>query len=140
MKLKLSITFMLFILVSACNDNSTNQDTSSSDEQSDEEIAVLEPYLDDPALETRSNGVRKLGLYSEASGTGIFKDCKTGKSYTVNIDNNIHTLHSTYTLLSRNQGQSLLVELIGEVQTSKDDIEVLQPKKLLGVIHKQSCN
>lgn len=140
MKLKLSITFLLFILVSACNDNSTNQDTSSSDEQSDEEIAVLEPYLDDPALETRSNGVRKLGLYSEASGTGIFKDCKTGKSYRVDINNSMDSLHSTYASLSQNQGQPLLVEIIGEVQPNKEDIEVLQPKALLGVIHKQTCD
>lgn len=140
MNVKIALIFLLFIVLSACHDNSTNQDTSSSDEQSDEDIAVLQPYLDDPALETRSNGVRKLGLYSETNDTGTFKDCNTGKSYTINIDNNIHTIHSTYTLLSRNQGQPLLVELIGEVQTTKDDIEVLQPKKLLGVIHKQSCN
>lgn len=140
MNVKIALIFLLFIVLSACNDNSTGQDSSPSEKQSDEDIAVLQPYLDDPVMETSSNGVRKFGLYSETNDTGTFKDCKTGKSYTVNIDNNIHTLHTTYTSLSHNQGQSLLVELIGEVQTSKDDIEVLQPKKLLGVIHKQSCN
>lgn len=139
-QLKYSLFFLLFIVLSACNDHTSSRDSSPSKEQSDEDIAVLQPYLDDPVMETSSNGVRKLGLYSEANDTGTFKDCKTGKSFRVDIGNNTHALHSTYSALSHNQGQPLLIEIIGEVKTNNEDIEVLQPKKLLGVIHKQTCN
>lgn len=139
MKLNISLILLLLIFLGACNDTTSNQG-SSSDEQSDDDIAVLQPYLDDPVMETSSNGVRKLGLYSEANDTGTFKDCKSGKSFRVDISNNTHALHSTYSALSHNQGQPLLVDIIAEVKTNNEDTEVLQPKKLLGVIHKQTCN
>lgn len=137
---KYSLIFLLFILLSACNDDTSSRDSSTSEEQSDEDIAVLQPYLDDPVMETSSNGVRKLGLYFETNNTGTFKDCKTGKSFRVDIGNNAHALHPTYSALSHNQGQPLLVDIIAEVKTNKDDVEVIQPNKLLGVIHKQTCN
>lgn len=141
MKVNISLIFLLFIVLSACNDDTSSRESSTSEEQSDEDIAVLQPYLDDPVMETSSSGVRKLGLYSEANDTGTFKDCKTGKSFHVEISNNTHALHSTYGALSHNQGQPLLVDIIAEVKTNnEDEVEVLLPKILLGIIHKQACN
>ncbi|WP_018624499.1 hypothetical protein [Kangiella aquimarina] len=141
MKLKLSITFLLFILVSACNDDSS-QSTASKPESNntDEDIATLEPYLDEQVFETHSNGEHKIGLYSETNGQGTFEDCKTGKTYIIDINKDASLLHSSYSPLTKANGQKLLVEIIGETLMNKEDLETIRPEILLSIIHKETCN
>lgn len=131
---------MLSSFLSACSDDSSKESSKTqSKAHNDEEIGVLEPYLEEPVLETHQNGERKIGLYSESNGQGTFKDCKTGKEYTIDINQDASQLHSSYTSL-RQKGQRLMVELIGEIKKEKDDGETLQPQTLLGIIHKETCN
>ncbi len=144
MKLKpIAITALLLLatLLYACNDDSS-QSTASKPESNnnDEDIATLEPYLDEQVFETHSNGEYKIGLYSETNGQGTFEDCKTGKTYTIDIRKDASLLHSSYSSLVKTNGQKLLVEIIGEALMNKEDLETLQPQILLGVIHKHTCN
>lgn len=142
MKLKpIAITalFLLATLLYACNDDSS-QSTASESNNNDEDIATLEPYLDEQVFETHSNGEHKIGLYSETNGQGTFEDCKTGKTYAIDISKDASLLHSSYSSLVKANGQKLLVEIIGETLMNKEDLETLQPQILLGVIHKHTCN
>lgn len=132
---------MLSSLLGACSDDSSNKSNQTKPEtRNDDEIGVLEPYLEEPILETHQNGERKVGLYSESNGQGTFKDCKTGKEYGVDINQDVSRLHSTYISLSQTDGQKLFVEIVGETQINKEEAETLQPQKLLGVIHKATCD
>ncbi|HEY9029916.1 MAG TPA: hypothetical protein VIM93_01020 [Kangiella sp.] len=131
---------MLSSLLSACSDDSSKESSNpQSEAQNDDEVGVLEPYLEEPVLETHKNGERKIGLYSESNGQGTFKDCKTGKEYTIDINQYDGLLHSTYLALTQDDEQILMVELVGEIQTDKDELSRLHPQKLLGIIHLTSC-
>lgn len=132
---------IISILLSACGDDSSKQSKQPpSDSGSDDDIGIIEPYLKEPELEVHRNGERKIGLYFESNGQGHFQDCKSGKEYTVDINQDKSLLHSTYAELSHHDGQKLMVELIGEIKTIKDKGETLQPQTLVGVIHKHRCD
>lgn len=131
---------MLSSLLSSCSDDSSKESSNpQSEAQNDDEVGVLEPYLEEPVLETHKNGERKIGLYSESNGQGTFKDCKTGKEYFIDINQYDGQLHSTYLALTQDDEQILMVELVGEIQSDKDELNRLQPQKLLGIIHLTSC-
>lgn len=131
---------MLSSLLSACSDDSSKESSKTqSKAHNDDEVGVLEPYLEEPVLETHSNGERKIGLYSESDGQGTFKDCKTGKEYTIDINQDASLLHSTYLALTQDDEPILMVELVGEIQTDKDELSKLHTQKLLSVIHLTNC-
>lgn len=132
---------MLSSLLGACSDDSPKQTSQTKSEaHSDDEIGVLETYLEEPALETHKNGERKIGLYSENNGQGQFQDCKTGKEYMIDMSQDGSLLHSTYISLSQTDGQKLLFEIVGKTRINKEEVETLQPQRLLGIIHKATCN
>ncbi|MHC9511004.1 hypothetical protein [Kangiella sp. M94] len=131
---------MLSSLLGACSDDSSNKSNQTKPEtRNDDEIGVLEPYLEEPILETHQNGERKVGLYSESNGQGTFEDCKTGKEYGVDINQDVSRLHSTYIALTQVDEQRLMVELVGEVQADQNEASILQIQKLLSITHLTSC-
>lgn len=128
---------MLSSLLGACSEDSSNK--AKSEAQNDDEIGVLEPYLEEPVLESHHNGERKFGLYYENNGQGKFQDCKTGKQYIVDIDGDNSLLHATYLALAQDNEQRLLFELVAKIETDNNDVSILQTQKLLRVIHLSSC-
>lgn len=138
--IKLISLFLLTALLYACNDNATQSNTSEQGHSdSDEEVATLKPYLDESVIEAHSSGERKIGLYSETNGQGIFEDCKTGKMYLVDISSATNSLHSSYTLLTPINEQKLLVELTGEIPPDRAENQTFKIQKLLGIIHLHNC-
>ncbi|ACV27147.1 hypothetical protein [Kangiella koreensis] len=131
---------MLASLLSACNDDPSKESNKEKTKaQNDDEIGVLEPYLEEPVLESHHNGERKFGLYYESVGQGKFQDCKTGKQYIVDISADNSLLHATYLALTQHSEQRLLIELVAEIETDNNDVSILQTQKLLRVVHLSSC-
>ncbi|MCW8856196.1 MAG: hypothetical protein OQJ95_02450 [Kangiella sp.] len=131
---------ILSSLLSACNDDSSKESNKAKSEaQNDDEIGVLEPYLEEPVLESHHNGERKFGLYYESNRQGKFQDCKTGKQYIVYLNEENSLLHTTYFALAQDNEQRLLFELVAKIETDNNDVSILQTQKLLRVVHLGSC-
>lgn len=138
-KLSYIIIVISFGLLSACSNDSSEKPRQTQAEKSDSEIDTLEPYLEEPYLETHINGERKMGIYFESNGQGKFQDCKSGHEYTLDADSDTSQLHSSYQSLIQTDGQKLIVELIGEPQTAKTENKKLAVQKLIAIIHLTSC-
>ena len=72
-----------------------------------------------------------------------FTDCSNNQTYPVAKEGNFYELEATYIALKTQAQQKLLFEVKGDYAMRPpeqgDDVDMLIPTELLGVVHKESC-
>ncbi|GAA4342475.1 hypothetical protein [Kangiella taiwanensis] len=115
----------------------TDEDVSSegSDTTETQPEAVEEPVAGTTEI--------KKGLYVYDTDNATFTDCSNNQTYPVAQEGNYYELEATYLALKDEAKQKLLFEVKGEYDMRApeegDDVDMLIPSELIGVVHKESC-
>ena len=114
----------------------TGRDASSENTETTESQA-------DPVEETAGTTEVKKGLYVYDTDKATFTDCSNNQTYPVAQEGNYYELEATYLALKDEAQQKLLFEVKGEYDMRApeegDDVDMLIPSELIGVVHKESC-
>lgn len=115
----------------------TDEDVSSesSDTTETQPEAVEEPVAGTTEI--------KKGLYVYDTDKATFTDCSNNQTYPVAQEGNYYELEATYLALKDEAKQKLLFEVKGEYDLRApeegDDVDMLIPSELIGVVHKENC-
>lgn len=95
-------------------------------------------------MQEKKTQTKMSGMYSYMADAAIFKDCKTGKKYPVAFEGEYITLERAYLKTRQTAGESLKVNLIGEIalrdgMDNQKDKQTLIVEKFINIIPKESC-
>ncbi len=114
----------------------TDEDVSSEDSDTTE----TQPEAEEEMVETTEI---KKGLYVYDTDKATFTDCSNNQTYPVAQEGNYYELEATYLALKDEAKQKLLFEVKGEYDMRApeegDDVDMLIPSELIGMVHKESC-
>ncbi|GAA4356689.1 hypothetical protein [Kangiella marina] len=153
-KTLLAITLASSLLISCSEDNKPQQQTEKPVEQetsteSNEQESSMESQESETAekeeiIDTTTESMEsKKGLYVYFEDKATFTDCSNGKTYPVAKEGNFYELEATYLALKDEPQQKLMFDVKGEYDMRApdegDDVDMLIPSELIGVVHKETC-
>lgn len=148
--LKVSLVATAFCSLFACSDDKAPKKTSETQPQetqnqqlTEESQEIFNSPTEPQEPETQDSPEIKKGLYVYHQDKAIFTDCSNNQSYPVAKEGNFYELEATYIALKDQAQQKLMFEVKGDyaMRTPEqgDDVDMLIPTELLGVVHKESC-
>jgi len=126
----------------------TKETTQQEQPQTDPDVSSESSETTEPQPEiveepTAGTTEIKKGLYVYDTDKATFTDCSNNQTYPVAQEGNYYELEATYLALKDEAKQKLLFEVKGEYDKRApdegDDVDMLIPSQLIGVIHKDSC-
>ena len=97
-----------------------------------------------PDTELKHTQIKMSGMYSYMADVAIFSDCNSGEKYPVAFEKDYISLERAYLKQKYSAGESLKVNLIGEIVTrdgmdNQKNIPTLIVEKFINIIPKEDC-
>lgn len=148
--LKVSLVAVALSALFACSDdkdpkktNDTQPQETQNQQQTEQSQEIFNSPTEPQESKTPDSPEIKKGLYVYHQDKATFTDCSNNQSYPVAKEANYYELEATYIALRNQAQQKLLFEVKGDyaMRTPEqgDDVDMLIPTELLGVVHKESC-
>ncbi|WP_223670325.1 hypothetical protein [Kangiella shandongensis] len=122
--------------------DTTSQQQAQTDDSADDmgEEATLQELI---PMESQPKDTKR-GLYSYYADAALFTDCATNTKYPVAQEAIAAELKSTYLALREKPAQKMLIAVKGEFDErsspdTDEDLTMLIPSELIGMINKDSC-
>ncbi|GAA0202475.1 hypothetical protein GCM10009123_07120 [Kangiella japonica] len=148
--LKTSLVAVALSALLSCSDDKAPKKTNEkqpqetqNQQQTEDSQEIFNSPTEPQETETQDSPEIKKGLYVYHQDKATFIDCSNNLSYPVAKEGNFYELEATYIALKDQAQQQLLFEVKGDyaMRTPEqgDDVDMLIPTELLGVVHKESC-
>ena len=148
--LKISLVAVALSALFACSDdkapkktNETQPQKTKNQQQNEDSQEIFNSPTEPQESKTPDSPEIKKGLYVYHQDKATFIDCSNNQSYPVAKEGNFYELEATYIALKTQAQQKLLFEVKGDYAMRPpeqgDDVDMLIPTELLGVVHKESC-
>ena len=148
--LKISLVAVALSALFACSDdkapkktNETQPQKTKNQQQNEDSQEIFNSPTEPQESKTPDPPEIKKGLYVYHQDKATFIDCSNNQSYPVAKEGNFYELEATYIALKTQAQQKLLFEVKGDYAMRPpeqgDDVDMLIPTELLGVVHKESC-
>ncbi|MBV35613.1 MAG: hypothetical protein CMP47_09185 [Rickettsiales bacterium] len=148
--LKVSLVAVALSALFACSDdtapkktNETQPQKTKNQQQNEDSQEIFNSPTEPQESKTPDSPEIKKGLYVYHQDKATFIDCSNNQSYPVAKEGNFYELEATYIALKTQAQQKLLFEVKGDYAMRPpeqgDDVDMLIPTELLGVVHKENC-
>ena len=147
---KVSLVAVALSALFACSDdkapkktNETQPQKTKNQQQNEQSQEIFNSPTEPQESKTLDSPEIKKGIYVYHQDKATFIDCSNNQNYPVAKEGNFYELEATYIALKDQVQQKLLFEIKGDyaMRTPEqgDDVDMLIPTELVGVVHKENC-